>query len=151
LPDYLALLESQEEFQTEYQTYWKSTSNLTVSKLPVDGVIMPVCANAACLENTLSYFGQSQRLGVSVRILITISGYSAIVNLLDFTAVTFPVGLIDKDMDPKLGSLFAPVSREDEATHQSCMHTHFVLIRLQITDMVLFLLQMIPRHSMVHP
>ncbi|KAK5482945.1 hypothetical protein LTR43_010003 [Exophiala xenobiotica] len=102
LPDYLALLESQEEFQTEYQTYWKSTSSLTVSKLPVDGVIMPVCANAACLENTLSYFG-----------------YSAIVNLLDFTAVTFPVGLTDKDMDPKLGSLFAPVSQEDEATHQS--------------------------------
>ncbi len=64
LPDYLALLGSQEAYRAEYQTYWKSTANLTVSKLPVDGVILPVCANAACFENTLSYFGLLQRLAV---------------------------------------------------------------------------------------
>lgn len=97
---------------------------------------MPVCANAACFENTLSYFGQSERLGISVCMLIKGSGYSAIVNLLDFTAVTFPVVLTDKDMDPKLDSLFAPVSKEDEATHQSCTHTHFVLFRLEVTNIL---------------
>ncbi|KAG9770943.1 amidase, partial [Aureobasidium melanogenum] len=101
LPEYLALLESQENYQAEYQAYWRSTSNLVLSKLPVDGVILPVCADAACFENTLTYFG-----------------YSAIVNVLDFTAVTFPAGYIDMDMDPRPSS-FAALSKEDEAVHQS--------------------------------
>jgi amidase len=58
LPEYLDLLKSQERYQAEYQRYWKSTAQSTVTRLPVDGVILPVCANAACLENTLTYFGQ---------------------------------------------------------------------------------------------
>ncbi|KIW12957.1 hypothetical protein PV08_08144 [Exophiala spinifera] len=101
LPEYLALLEAQEKYQAGYQTYWKSTSKLTTSKIPVDGVIMPVCADAACFENSLTYFG-----------------YSAIVNVLDFTAVTFPVGFVDMSLDPGKDS-FASLSQEDEAVHQS--------------------------------
>ena len=58
LPDYLTLIRSLEKYQTEYQKYWKSTAKSTKSSLPIDGVIMPVCANAACYENTLTYFGE---------------------------------------------------------------------------------------------
>ncbi|KAJ9636581.1 hypothetical protein H2204_005181 [Knufia peltigerae] len=101
LPEYLALLEGQEKYQAEYQAYWESTSKHTISKLPVDGVILPVCADAACFENTLTYFG-----------------YSAIVNVLDFTAVTFPVGYIDMELDPGQDS-FASLGKEDEGVHQS--------------------------------
>jgi amidase len=57
LDEYLALIRLLEKRQLEYQHYWKSTGRSTSSGSPVDGVIMPVCANAACLENTLTYFG----------------------------------------------------------------------------------------------
>lgn len=57
LPDYLGLLRSQELYQADYQRYWKSTSTSISSRIPVDGVILPVCAHAACAENTLTYFG----------------------------------------------------------------------------------------------
>lgn len=59
LPDYLGLIKSQASYQADYQRYWKSTAEKTTSRLPVDGVILPVCANAACFENTLTYFGKS--------------------------------------------------------------------------------------------
>ncbi|KIX05007.1 uncharacterized protein Z518_05879 [Rhinocladiella mackenziei CBS 650.93] len=95
--EYLALTRSQERYQTEYHNYWKDTAKSTTNGLPVDGVILPVCANVACYENTLTYFG-----------------YSAIVNLLDFTAVTFPVGYANKDLDPEPSS-FVPLSKEDES------------------------------------
>jgi hypothetical protein len=58
LPEYLCLTRSLEKYQAEFQKYWKSTEMSTISSTPVDGVIMPVCANAACYENTLTYFGK---------------------------------------------------------------------------------------------
>jgi amidase len=58
LPEYLCLTRSLEKYQAEFQKYWKSTEKSTISSTPVDGVIMPVCANAACYENTLTYFGK---------------------------------------------------------------------------------------------
>lgn len=64
LTDYLNLTRSQREYQVEYQRYWKSTAKLTSSRLPVDGVILPVCANAACHENTLTYFGENDMYSI---------------------------------------------------------------------------------------
>lgn len=58
LPEYLAFAESQDKYQADYQIYWKSTSKLTTGKIPVDGVILPVCADVACFENSLTYFGR---------------------------------------------------------------------------------------------
>lgn len=60
LSEYLTLVKSLENFQTKYQRYWTSTAKDTGNLTPVDGVIMPVCANAACRENTLTYFGKGQ-------------------------------------------------------------------------------------------
>lgn len=40
-------------------------------------------------------------------------------NVLDFTAVTFPVGYIDMELDPGQDS-FASLGKEDEGVHQSC-------------------------------
>ncbi|OAL37034.1 hypothetical protein AYO20_03803 [Fonsecaea nubica] len=92
LSEYLALMKSLEMYQTEYQRYWKSTSQSTITKLPVDGVIMPVCADAACCKNKLTYYG-----------------YSAIVNLLDFAAVSFPAGFVDRYLDLK-PDIFVPLN-----------------------------------------
>ena len=47
------------------------------------------------------------------------TGYSAIVNVLDFTAVSFPAGYADKHLD-LVPSSFAPMSKEDEAVNSSC-------------------------------
>ncbi|KIW95237.1 uncharacterized protein Z519_03821 [Cladophialophora bantiana CBS 173.52] len=101
LSEYLALMKSLEKSQTAYQRYWKSTGKETASRLPVDGVIMPVCANAACCKNKLTYYG-----------------YSAIVNVLDFAAVSFPAGFIDRHLDPKPAA-FVPLGREDESVNDS--------------------------------
>lgn len=60
LSEYLVLVKLLEKFQEKYQSYWKSTAKHTGNDMPVDGVIMPVCANAACRENTLTYFGRRE-------------------------------------------------------------------------------------------
>ena len=57
LPDYLTLIRTQEQYTADYQSYWKSTAKSTTTGIAVDGVILPVVANAACFENTLTYFG----------------------------------------------------------------------------------------------
>ncbi|EXJ58811.1 hypothetical protein A1O7_06241 [Cladophialophora yegresii CBS 114405] len=101
LPEYLTLIRSLRKYQAEYQKFWKSTEKSTVSGTQVDGVIMPVCANAACFENTLTYFG-----------------YSAIVNVLDFPAVSFPAGSVDKTLDA-IASSFVPLSQEDNSVNAS--------------------------------
>ncbi|OAP60730.1 hypothetical protein AYL99_05732 [Fonsecaea erecta] len=107
LSEYLRLMKSLETYQTEYQRYWKSTGQSTTSRFPVDGVIMPVCADAACYKNKLTYYG-----------------YSAIVNVLDFAAVSFPAGFIDRYLDPK-PSVFVPLGKEDESLNDSCMYDNF--------------------------
>jgi amidase len=60
---------------------------------------------------------------------VTSTGYSAIVNLLDFTAVTFPVGHIDMNLDPS-SSAFAALCKEDESIHGSCMFGYFAFARI---------------------
>ena len=60
LAEYLTLIRSLEKYQVDYQRYWKSTAKGTISGLPVDGVITPVCANVACYENSLAYYGERE-------------------------------------------------------------------------------------------
>lgn len=50
-------------------------------------------------------------------------------NLLEFTAVTFPAGYIDKTLDPGVAQ-FAPLSKEDEAIHALCMSSAARFVRV---------------------
>ncbi len=56
--DFWELCQKREEDLNTYHQYWNSTKDITLSKRPVDGVIMPVAANVAALENDLTYFGK---------------------------------------------------------------------------------------------
>lgn len=56
-PEFWELCQKRQEYRERYYAYWKSTQARSVSGRPIDGVIMPVLPNAACLENTLTYFG----------------------------------------------------------------------------------------------
>lgn len=55
--EYWALCKARTDYMTSYHSYWKATENLTEDHLPVDGVIMPVTAHAACYETEMNYFG----------------------------------------------------------------------------------------------
>ena len=64
---------------------------------PIDGIISPVSAMTACRHDTYKYWG-----------------YSGVINLLDFSAVSFPVCNVDKALDP-IDSSYQPRSELDRA------------------------------------
>ena len=70
------------EYQKEYMEYWNSTSEVTGTGRPVDGVIAPVAPFAAARPETYSYYG-----------------YSNIFNTLDYTSCVVPVTTVDKNID----------------------------------------------------
>jgi len=52
------LCQQREDYRSEYLRYWNDTKNLTRTKWPVDGVILPVAPSAAVEENHFTYFGK---------------------------------------------------------------------------------------------
>ncbi|KAL8733922.1 MAG: hypothetical protein Q9181_003397 [Wetmoreana brouardii] len=70
------------DYQKEYLEYWNTTAEKTGTGRPVDAVIMPLAPFAAARPKMYLYYG-----------------YSAIINLLDYTACTLPVALVDKNID----------------------------------------------------
>ena len=93
--EFWELCQRRADYLSRYQSYWSSTSAQTMSRLPVDGVIMPVTADAAAREPTgLTYFA-----------------YTAIVNFLDYSAGSFPVTKVDKGVDLRFPH--TPLSDED--------------------------------------
>lgn len=70
------------EWQKHYMDYWNSTSELTGTGRPVDGLIAPVAPFAAARPEKYTYYG-----------------YSTFVNGLDYTAVVIPVTTADKSVD----------------------------------------------------
>lgn len=58
LSEYWALCKARSDFVAEYLAYWQASAKRTACGKPVDGVIMPVTAHAACFENDLNYFGR---------------------------------------------------------------------------------------------
>ncbi|KAL9616363.1 MAG: hypothetical protein Q9160_008757 [Pyrenula sp. 1 TL-2023] len=97
--DFWGLCQRRKEYRERYHAYWKSSQNRTPSGRQVDAIILPVLPNVACRENTLTYFG-----------------YSAIANLLDFTAASFPVTWVDKAID--VPSITSSPSQEDESVQR---------------------------------
>ncbi|CAG8947077.1 unnamed protein product [Penicillium salamii] len=70
------------EYQKQYMDYWNSTAALTGTGRPVDALFCPVAPHAAVKPTEFGYVG-----------------YSAFVNVLDYTSISIPVTLADKNVD----------------------------------------------------
>jgi len=68
--------------QKEYMEYWNDTERITSTGRPIDAVIVPVAPFAAARPETYSYVG-----------------YTMFANVLDYTCVTIPVTVADKNID----------------------------------------------------
>lgn len=80
--DVAALNVAKREYQKQYMDYWRSTAELTGTGRPVDGLFCPLAPHAAVLPNEYKSVG-----------------YSAFVNVLDYTSVAIPVTYADKSID----------------------------------------------------
>lgn len=70
------------EYQKQYMDYWQSTAELTGTGRPVDGLFCPSAPHAAVLPTEYKSVG-----------------YSAFVNVLDYTSLVIPVTFADKNID----------------------------------------------------
>ncbi|KAJ5347305.1 hypothetical protein MYU51_004263 [Penicillium brevicompactum] len=77
-----ALNVAKREYQKEYIDYWSSTAELTGTSRPVDAFLCPAAPHAAVIPTQYKYVG-----------------YSAFVNLLDYTSISLPVTFADKKID----------------------------------------------------
>ncbi|KAK5127721.1 hypothetical protein LTR08_004313 [Meristemomyces frigidus] len=86
------------EAKKEYMEYWNSTSALTGTGRAVDAVICPVAPFAAARPGGYKHYG-----------------YSAFVNVLDYTSVVVPVTRVDKSVDVRVEG-FEGVNEVDRET-----------------------------------
>ncbi|KAL7934768.1 amidase signature domain-containing protein [Trichoderma chlorosporum] len=81
-------LEEREEFRIEYHQQWNQTGRWDETsglwENTVDAIICPVAPGAATKHNTAKYWT-----------------YTAVWNLLDYPALTFPAGKVDRRIDAK--------------------------------------------------
>lgn len=86
----------------EYLSYWTSTSESTGTGRPIDALICPVAPWPAARRGRYKYYG-----------------YSAWVNVLDYTSVTVPVTNADQSVDVK-DEGYTPISERDKAIYEDC-------------------------------
>ncbi|KAG0651309.1 Acetamidase [Hyphodiscus hymeniophilus] len=85
------------QYQKDYMDYWNSTSSLTGTGRPVDAIVAPLAPFAAARPNMYDYYGT---LLLELTAIFRVSpGYSAWVNLLDYSAAVLPVTTADKSID----------------------------------------------------
>ncbi|CAK40630.1 hypothetical protein CBS63078_344 [Aspergillus niger] len=77
-----ALNVEKREYQKQYLDYWNSTAQLTGTGRPVDAVICPVAPHAACIPGKYATIG-----------------YTAFINVLDYTSAVVPVTSADRRVD----------------------------------------------------
>ncbi|KAJ5125854.1 hypothetical protein N7448_005167 [Penicillium atrosanguineum] len=77
-----ALNITKREYQKEYMDYWNSTAALTGTGRPVDGLFCPLASHAAVIP------AQYESVG-----------YTAFVNVLDYSSISIPVTFADKTVD----------------------------------------------------
>lgn len=92
------------EWQREYMQYWNSTSELTGTGRPVDGVFSPLAPFPAARPNKYDYYG-----------------YSTFVNGLDYTSIVIPVTIADKSLD-RVNESFNPLSEDDQKIQNDCKY-----------------------------
>ncbi|RDW85502.1 putative glutamyl-tRNA(Gln) amidotransferase subunit A [Coleophoma crateriformis] len=88
-------------YQKEYMEYWNSTSSITGTGRPVDAIVTPGAAFPAARPNMYDYYA-----------------YTTWVNLLDYSATTLPVTVVDKNIDV-FDEDYTPMNAQDEKMHKS--------------------------------
>ncbi|KAF7189669.1 Acetamidase [Pseudocercospora fuligena] len=86
--EFWELCDKQQQYQAQYASYWRSFTKRTRSARIPDGVILPATPHTASRHGDFHYFG-----------------YSAIANVLDYPAATFPVTVGDSELDQVTKSL----------------------------------------------
>ena len=100
--DIMAVNIEKRDAQKEYMEYWNSTRHHTGTEEPVDAIIAPLAPFPAARENGYTYYG-----------------YSAWVNMLDYTSVVVPVTTVDKGVDKKFDN-FKAIDETDQKTQDTC-------------------------------
>jgi amidase len=90
------------DLRKQYLDYWNSTAEKTSTGRPVDAVICPLAPFPAARPKKFTYYG-----------------YSAWVNILDYTSVTVPVTNVDKAVDVP-DENYKPVSDTDKQIQNDC-------------------------------
>lgn len=93
------------EYQKLYMDYWNSTTQMTGTGRPVDAVICPAAPHAAVIPTKYEHVG-----------------YTAVLNLLDYTSVVIPVTSVDKRVDTAASRHF--LSELDEKLYKGCEYIH---------------------------
>ena len=102
--EHWALQVRKRTYQERYLSYWQSTTSLTRSGQVVDAVILPVAPSASVEPGKGRYFG-----------------YTGVANVLDYAAITMPLGKVDKYIDMKRPpDEHVPVSDMDREIWESC-------------------------------
>ena len=99
-----------------------SSQTKSVCKRPVDGVILPVAPTAAIEEGLFSYYGtyKLQTTPIEVRCLVIPPiAYSSIVNVLDYSAGSFPVTFADRSLDFDIPD-YEPMNLTDRTVWRTC-------------------------------
>lgn len=94
------------QLRKEYLEFWNSTAKLTKGGSVVDAVICPVAPFPAARPGMYEYYG-----------------YSTWVNIVDWTAVAFPVTEVDKEVDGKRTGLeegWEPADETEQKVWESC-------------------------------
>ena len=100
--DIMAVNIEKREAQKDYMEYWNSTAESAGTGQPVDAIISPLAPFSAARENGYTYYG-----------------YSAWVNMLDYTSVVVPITIVDKNVDKKIEN-FKAIDEVDQKTQDTC-------------------------------
>lgn len=89
------------KWKKEYMDAWNSTASASGTGKPMDAIIAPLAPYAAARPGLYLWYG-----------------YSMFVNGLDYTTVTVPVTLANKDVD-KYEDGYKPISDKDKEVHEA--------------------------------
>ncbi|KIV95041.1 hypothetical protein PV10_02747 [Exophiala mesophila] len=92
VPELMSLQAQQVAYQVAYLKHWESTASLTSNGKPVDAILTPSSACASYPHDWLLWWG-----------------YFSVWNLLNYPAITLPVGKVDKNID-KADPTYKPVN-----------------------------------------
>ena len=94
--------EEREAYRKEYAKVWNDTATGEGGQGAVDVILCPVGPGVAPMHNSAKYWG-----------------YTSLWNLLDYPAVSFPVGKVDKAKDG-INEAFNPLTELDEENFKLC-------------------------------
>jgi len=111
------------DYLARYMEYWNSTVEHTGTGRAVDAVILPVAPHAGVIPGKYFHYGELLPWATFYRrecqLMVLVTGYTEIANLLNFTAAAIPVTTVDESID-RPSSKFAPKNATDQKNWDAC-------------------------------